>query len=73
VHRFAQLESDLWPGIGPAQMGLGQPGKVDASAVPTADLWGASGPAGVGEPGHVDASTVPTGDLWGDTSATLPY
>ena len=42
VHRYAQLESDLWPGIGPAQMGLGQPGKVDASAVPVgwdAALW----------------------------------
>ncbi len=74
IQRFVELEGqDLWPGIGPAQMGLGKPGSVDASTVPSADLWGDSGPVGVGKPGTVDASTVPAGDLWGDTSVTLPY
>jgi len=74
IQRFAQLEGqDLWPGIGPAQMGLGAPGRVDAAEVPTADLWGTSGAAGVGVPGKIDASTVPTGDLWGDIGTTLPY
>jgi hypothetical protein len=72
--RFVELEGqDLWPGIGPEQMGLGQPGQFDASGADTKSLWGDSGPVGVGVPGSFDATSVPAGDLWGDTSDTLPY